>query len=252
MRDALGTVQSVLVLGGSSEIGVATAARLVRARHGAVVLAGRDSAALEPVAERLRAAGAGDVDVVAFDADDTDRCVAVVDEVFDAREIDVVVLAVGVLGDQQRSEEDPRAAVAVLRTNFLGCAAAALSAARRLRRQGHGTLVVLSSVAGERVRRSNFVYGASKAGLDGLAQGLGDSLVGTGAHVLVVRPGFVTTKMTAGMTPAPFATTPEAVAAAIDGALRRGADTVWVPGVLRLVMAVVRHLPRALFRRLPL
>src|SRR5205807_2029078 len=100
-------------------------------------------------------------------------------------------------------------------------------------------------------RRANFVYGSSKAGLDAFAQGLRDSLVGTGVDVVVVRPGFVHTKMTAGMKAAPFATTPEAVAAAIAGALRSVPHTVWVPSQLRYVMAVLRHLPRPVFRRLP-
>jgi decaprenylphospho-beta-D-erythro-pentofuranosid-2-ulose 2-reductase len=112
--------------------------------------------------------------------------------------------------------------------------------------------VVLSSVAGERARRSNFIYGSSKAGLDAFAQGLGDALHGTGVHVMVVRPGFVRTKMTAGRAEGPMATTPEAVATAIEVGLRRRSETVWVPGALRLVMAALRHVPRAVFRRLPI
>jgi decaprenylphospho-beta-D-erythro-pentofuranosid-2-ulose 2-reductase len=111
--------------------------------------------------------------------------------------------------------------------------------------------VVLSSAAGERVRRADFIYGSSKAGLDAFAQGLGDALYGTGVHVMVVRPGFVRTRMTAGLPPAPLATTPEAVATAIELGLRRRSETVWVPGTLRLVMSALRHAPRALFRRLP-
>ncbi|MDP9073466.1 MAG: SDR family NAD(P)-dependent oxidoreductase, partial [Actinomycetota bacterium] len=127
---------------------------------------------------------------------------------------------------------------------------AGLAVARQLRQQGHGTLVVLSSVAGERVRRNNFIYGSSKAGLDGFAQGLGDALVGSGARVLIARPGFVIGKMTTGMTPKPLSSTAEEVAAATVGALERGDELVWVPGPLRAVMAVARHLPRPLFRRL--
>ena len=252
MRDALGGVQSVLVLGGSSDIGVATARRLLGSRAGTVVLAGRRPEALGAATEALRRAGAGQVETVALDADDTAGHGAFVEQVFDARDFDVVVLAAGVLGDQDAAERDPEVAVTVLRTNFLGCASVALHVARRLRVQGHGTLVVLSSVAGERVRRSNFVYGAGKAGLDGLALGLGDSLVGSGAAVMVVRPGFVHTKMTAGRPPGPLATTAEAVAEAIDDGLRRGHEIVWVPGVLRWVMAILRHVPRPIFRRLPL
>jgi decaprenylphospho-beta-D-erythro-pentofuranosid-2-ulose 2-reductase len=123
--------------------------------------------------------------------------------------------------------------------------------ANRMKAQGHGSIVVLSSVAGERARRSNFVYGSSKAGVDAFFQGLADALVGTGVHVMVVRPGFVRTKMTAGMKPAPLSTTPEAVADAIVAGLARGSTTVWVPPALRYLMSALRHVPRPLFRRLP-
>lgn len=252
MRDAVGTVQSVLVLGGTSDIGLAIARRLGAPRAATVVLAGRDAAALQAAAAELSTDGAGMVDTVLFDADDTDSHTQFCDAVFDRRDFDVVILAVGVLGDQQVAEADNRAAVEILRTNLVGCASIALCVAQRLRRQGHGTLVVLSSVAGERVRRSNFVYGASKAGLDAFAQGLGDSLVGSGAGVMIVRPGFVVSRMTAGREPLPFSTTPEVVAEAVDSGLRRGSDVVWVPRILRVVMVLLRHLPRALFRRLPL
>jgi decaprenylphospho-beta-D-erythro-pentofuranosid-2-ulose 2-reductase len=112
-------------------------------------------------------------------------------------------------------------------------------------------LVALSSVAGERARKANYVYGSAKAGMDAFYSGLGDDLAGSGVSVLVVRPGFVRSKMTADLPAAPLATTPEAVAAAIVDGVRRGRHTVWVPGAMRLVMAVVRHLPRPVFRRLP-
>jgi len=113
----------------------------------------------------------------------------------------------------------------------------------------HGSLVVLSSVAGERGRKDNFIYGSTKAGLDTFAQGLGDSLHGTGVHVMVVRPGFVETKMTAGREKAPFSTTPDAVADAIVAGLRKGSEIVWVPAALRFVFSGLRHLPRPVFRR---
>jgi decaprenylphospho-beta-D-erythro-pentofuranosid-2-ulose 2-reductase len=102
------------------------------------------------------------------------------------------------------------------------------------------------------VRRANFVYGATKAGLDGFAQGLGDSLVGSGARVLVVRPGFVHSSMTKGLPAVPFATTPDRVAAITVRGLRAGRRTVWAPGVLRYVFMVLRHLPGPVWRRLPL
>src|SRR5262249_55419270 len=121
----------------------------------------------------------------------------------------------------------------------------------RMRAQGHGTIVLLSSVAGERVRKANFVYGSSKAGVDGFFQGLGDSLAGSGIHAGIVRPGFVRTKMTEGMPDGPMATTADVVACAVVEAVARDREIVWVPGPLRAVMAVVRHLPRVVFRRLP-
>jgi decaprenylphospho-beta-D-erythro-pentofuranosid-2-ulose 2-reductase len=251
MRDALGSLQSVLVLGGGSDIALATVRELVADRTRTVVLAARDPDALAGAIEELRAAGAESVEAVRFDADDLDSHDAAIGGVFERHEdIDLVLVAFGVLGDQERSLEDSDFAAGVLRTNFLGAASALLAAARRLRAQGHGALVVLSSVAGERARRSNFVYGASKAGLDAFAQGLGDELAADGVQVMVVRPGMVRTKMTAGMDDIPFTTTPEAVGREIVKGLRRGSHTVWAPPVLRLVMAGLRHLPRPVFRRL--
>ncbi|HEV2076141.1 MAG TPA: decaprenylphospho-beta-D-erythro-pentofuranosid-2-ulose 2-reductase [Thermoleophilaceae bacterium] len=252
MRDALGAVQSVLVLGGTSQIGVATTRELTARRAQRVVLAARDPERCEEEADELRRAGAEEVATERFDADaDPARHERFVDEIFDRYgDIDLVLVAFGVLGDAERAASDGDAAAAIARTNFLGAVSVTIPVARRLREQGHGTIVVLSSVAAERVRRSNFVYGASKAGLDGFAQGLHDRLHGTGVEVMVVRPGFVRSKMTAGLEEPPFATTPEAVAQAIVEGLARGAHTVWVPRTLRAVMAILRHLPRAIFRRL--
>jgi decaprenylphospho-beta-D-erythro-pentofuranosid-2-ulose 2-reductase len=157
-----------------------------------------------------------------------------------------------VLGDQDAAEHDAAEAVRIVETNYTGAVSVLVPLAQAMRRQGHGRIVALSSVAGERARKSNFVYGSSKAGLDAFCQGLGDSLQGTGVRVMVVRPGFVHSKMTHGLEAAPLATDPESVAAAIVTGLGRGADTVWAPGTLRYVMAVLRHLPRVVFRRLPI
>ncbi len=159
-------------------------------------------------------------------------------------------MAFGVLGDPERLSRDRDAAVDLVQANFTGAVSITVPLVERLRAQGHGTIVYPSSVAAERVRKSNFVYGASKAGLDAFAQGLGDALRGSAVRVVVVRPGFVRTKMTRGMAPAPLSTDADDVARAIVAALRSGAETVWVPAQLRLVMSGLRHLPRALFRRL--
>ncbi|MER6131020.1 decaprenylphospho-beta-D-erythro-pentofuranosid-2-ulose 2-reductase [Streptomyces sp. NPDC001815] len=250
MKDAFGLPQSLLVLGGTSEIALATARRLIARRTRTVWLAGRPSPGLEAAAAGLRELGA-DVRTVDFDALDPDAHEPALGKVFAEGDIDMVLLAFGVLGDQSRDENDPGAAVRVAQTNYTGAVSSGLVCARALQEQGHGSLVVLSSVAGERARRANFIYGSSKAGLDAFAQGLGDALHGTGVHVMVVRPGFVRSKMTEGLAEAPLATTPEAVATAIETGLRRRSETVWVPGALRVVMSALRHVPRGVFRRLP-
>ncbi|TDT37608.1 decaprenylphospho-beta-D-erythro-pentofuranosid-2-ulose 2-reductase [Streptomyces sp. BK208] len=250
MKDAFGLPQSLLVLGGTSEIALATVRRLVARRTRTVWLAGRPSPALDAAADQLRGLGA-EVRTVAFDALDPESHDATLGKVFAEGDVDLVLLAFGILGDQAHDEREPLNAVRVAQTNYTGAVSAGLVAARSLQAQGHGSLVVLSSVAGERARRANFIYGSSKAGLDAFAQGLGDALHGTGVHVMVVRPGFVRSRMTEGMEEAPLATTPEAVATAIELGLRRRSETVWVPGALRVVMSAVRHLPRAVFRRLP-
>jgi decaprenylphospho-beta-D-erythro-pentofuranosid-2-ulose 2-reductase len=242
----------VLVLGGTSEIGLATARRLVRERARRVVLAVRDPARAEPSAGELRALGA-EVEVVAFDALDFAAHGAFVADVFDRfGDIDVALVAWGVLGDQEELARDHDAAVQAVEVNYTGVVSVSVPLVERMRRQGHGTIVYLSSVAGERARASNFVYGSTKAGMDAFAQGLGDSLSGSGVQVMVVRPGFVRTKMTEGLDPAPLATDPDAVAEAIAGGLRRNAHTVWAPAPLRFVMSALRHVPRPIFRKLDL
>lgn len=253
MQDSLGSVQSVLVLGAGSDIAHATLRALVARRARTIVLAARDPASLAPLVAELRDLGAERVETIAFDAFDTEQSSALIDDVFTrVGDIDLAILAFGVLGDQDEAERDPDAAVDIARVNYLGPVSVGVPLAQRMRAQGHGTIVALSSVAGERARRSNFVYGSSKAGMDAFFQGLGDSLVGSGVKVMIVRPGFVHTKMTKGMDPAPLSTTADAVAAAIVRGLARGSETVWVPTPLRYVMSVLRHVPRPIFRKLPI
>jgi decaprenylphospho-beta-D-erythro-pentofuranosid-2-ulose 2-reductase len=251
MRNALDEPQTIVLLGGTSDIGLA----IVRALSGPatrhVVLACRDTRAGVEAAAALEV-GPADIAVVPFEATDAASHPGFVDDLAERfGDLDVVVLAFAVLGDQATFDADPVAAAAAVTTNYAGAVSVGLAVANRLRIQGHGRLVVLSSVAGERIRKANFVYGSSKAGLDAFAQGLGDSLAGSGASVLVVRPGFVFSSMTAGFDPAPMATTPDAVAAAVVKGLRSGRRTIWVPSALRLVFAVFRHLPGPVWRRMP-
>lgn len=250
MQNALNEPQTILLLGGTSEIGRAIVDELVAPTTRTVVLACRHPDEAHP--EHFARDGL-DVVVEHFDAAATETHAAFVDRIAAAHgDLDVAILAFGVLGSQDEFDADPQAAAAAVHVNYTGAVSAGLALAARMRRQGHGHLVVLSSVAGERARAANYVYGSSKAGLDAFAQGLGDSLQGTGVGVTVVRPGFVHSRMTRGKRSAPFATTPRAVGEAAAAAIRRGRHTVWVPGILRYVFMVLRHVPRPIFRRLPL
>jgi len=249
--DSVGTPQKVLLLGGTSDIGLAVVRRLVARRPAQVVLAARPSERRDAAAAGL--AGAGhDVVVLDFDAEQTSAHEEVVDAAFQGADVDVAVVAFGVLGDQETAWREHGAAVRTVQVNTTAAVSVGVLLAQRLSRQGHGTVVALSSVAGERPRRSNFVYGASKAGMDAFYTGLREALRPDGVRVVVVRPGFVRSAMTEGLQAAPLATDPDAVARWTVAAVRGGRDTVWAPPPLRWVMSALRHVPAPVFRRLPL
>lgn len=251
MIDAVGNPQSLLLLGGTSEIGLAVAARFAAARPLRIVLAARPSPRLDAAAERLRGLGC-EVSTVPFDARALDTHSDVIDKAFADGDIDVTLVAFGLLGDQEQAWTDVAAAVELAQVNYTATVSVGVLAARRLAAQGHGSLVALSSVAGERARRSNFVYGSTKAGMDAFYSGLTEALRPSGVHVAVVRPGFVRTKMTEGLKPAPLSVTADQVADVVVDAVRRRRELVWAPPPLRFVMSALRHVPRPIFRRLPI
>jgi NAD(P)-dependent dehydrogenase (short-subunit alcohol dehydrogenase family) len=242
---------TLLVLGGRSEIGVAVARRLAGREASTVVLAARRSGDLDAEEKTVRVQGA-EVERVEFDADDLASHRPLLDDVV-ARHggIDLAVVAFGLLGDQARAEADAAHAVQIVHTDYVAHVQVLTELAQVMRARGSGTIVVFSSVAGARVRRANYVYGSAKAGLDGFASGLADALHGSGVRLVLVRPGFVIGRMTEGMRPAPFSSTPDQVAEATVAALRGGRDEVWVPRVLQPIFALLRHAPRALWRRMP-
>ena len=242
--------ETIVILGGRSEIGIAVARRL--AEGATVVLAGRRSADLAAEVATVRDAGAAAVDTVEFDADDLAAQRGVLDDLA-ARHgpLGVVVVAFGILGDQSRAEQDAEHARAIVHTDYVAHVTVLTHLAQILRAQGSGTLVVFSSVAGARVRRANYVYGSAKAGLDGFCSGLSDALHGTGVRLLLVRPGFVIGRMTEGMKPAPMSSTPPQVAAATARALAKGRRTVWIPWTLRPFFVAMRLLPQWIWRRMP-
>jgi decaprenylphospho-beta-D-erythro-pentofuranosid-2-ulose 2-reductase len=236
----------VLLLGGTSEIGLAILAALRLPPGTEVLLAGRDE-------QRMAAAGRQlgcSVRIIRYDATALATHQALVADAFTGGDVDLVISAAGILTSQAELERDPLQAGVLVETNFTGHVTTLLAAAGRLRAQGHGTIVVLSSVAAVRPRKANLVYGAAKSGLDAFARGLADSLHGSGVRLLLVRPGFVVGRMTAGMTPAPLATTPSAVGAAVAAALAGRRDTVWVPPSLAVLALALRAVPRPLWRRL--
>ncbi len=250
MFDAVGNPQSILLLGGTSEIGLAVVQAFASDRPMRVLLAGRESERLDAARARLEKLGCA-VETLPFDARELDTHADVVRKAFAGGDIDVAVVAFGVLGDNEQAWTDVAASVELATVNYTAAVGVGVALAERMTAQGHGALVALSSVAGERPRRANFVYGSTKAGLDAFYTGLGEAVRESGVRVTVVRPGFVHSKMTEGRKPAPLSTTPEAVAAVVVDAVRTGKELVWAPATLRPLMSVLRHLPRSVFRRLP-
>lgn len=252
----VGMVRTALILGGSSDIAAAIVEELARLGLQKVMLAVRNPDSVTPSAE-----GSGlETFVEKWDALDIASHSVLADRAVEALgAIDLVVCAVGMLGHHAGLGMEPEAIDQMVRTNFSGPAAAVSVIAQRMVEQRSAapaagfpsTVVVISSVAAARPRKSNFVYGSSKSGLDAFARGLGDALVGTGVRVLVLRPGFVRSRMTEGLDPAPFSTQPEVVAAALGKALgrRSASQVVWVPGLLGPLFAVLSNAPTRLWRR---
>ena len=252
---APGHPRTVLILGGGSDIGLAIAHALIARGSRAFILAGRRPEVLEAPAAALRDAGATDVEVIAFDAEQVDTHEAVVTQAFErargiSGDIDLALIAFGLIDEVAVLDETPTAAGHVAMVNFAGAVSSGLAAAQQLAAQGHGTLVVLSSLAGQRSRPSILPYGAAKAGLDAFTSGLDEALRGSGVRVVSVRPGWVRTRMTANRRSAPFATSPERVASDVLRGLDRGDRVVWTPRLLRLVAPMLRLIPRGVFRLL--
>ena len=251
MINSVGAPQSLLLLGGTSDIALAVARHYAGRKGLRVVLAARPTERRTAAAAELRERGCA-VTEVDLHARDHDSHAATIDAAFAGGDIDIAVVAFGLLGDAERAWTDPDHALELAEVNYAAPVHLGTLLANRMRVQGHGWIVALSSVAGERVRRSNFVYGSTKAGFDGFFLGLGEALRKHGVRVLVVRPGFVKSKMTAGRKEMPGAVTPDQVAEAIIDGISQKRELIWVPGAMRLVMSGLRHVPRPLFRKLPI
>jgi decaprenylphospho-beta-D-erythro-pentofuranosid-2-ulose 2-reductase len=255
--DAVGNPQTILLLGGTSEIGLAICERYLQNAHARILLAampedpGRDDAVAQ-----MKAAGARSVELIDFEATDPDSHPKVIDAAFSdgggSRDIDVAIVAFGLLGDAEELWQNHRKAVQIAEINYTAAVSVGVLLGEKMRAQGFGQIIAMSSAAGERVRRSNFVYGSTKAGLDGFYLGLGEALKEFGVRVLVIRPGQVRTRMSAHIKEAPLTVDKEYVANLAVTAAAKGKELVWAPGAFRYVMMVLRHIPRPIFRKLPI
>lgn len=240
---------TVVVLGALSDIAEAVC-RQYATEHAKLVLAARDAKRLEAVADDLRLRGAADVQIAAGDLTkmDPEECIAEWAKAMGG--IDIVLLAYGVLGDQRALEKDLNAAAALIDTNFRSAALWSIAAANHFEKARAGTLAVIGSVAGDRGRQSNYLYGATKAALAVVVQGLAHRLAPVGARAVIVKPGFVDTAMTAHIAnKGALWSSPETVAGLIRKATDSGKTMSYAPGYWRLIMAVIKNMPAPVLHR---
>lgn len=251
MENAFGEPQTVVVLGGSSEIARAIVKRLCAARSRTIVLAGRNTALLGEAGEEASAHGATRVETVLFDAYEPENAVATVREAFEKAVgcVDLVIVAVGSLGRQLSDENDGAAVARLVTVNFSWPSVALAEIRRRLVSQGSGRILVISSIAAVRTRRGAYLYAGAKAGLDRMCIGLAQSLEGTGVTLQILRPGVVRTRMSRGLAEQPFTTEASEVAENVIRALATDNVVIWSPPILRYVALLIRHLPTSLWHR---
>lgn len=251
--DAVGNPQTILLLGGTSEIGLAICERYLQNAHARIILAAMpDDPGRDDAVAQMKAAGARSVELIDFEATDPDGHPKMIDQAFANGDVDVAIVAFGLLGDAEELWQNQRKAVLIAEINYTAAVSVGVLLAEKMRAQGFGQIIAMSTVAGERVRRSNFVYGSTKAGLDGFYLGLSEALREYGVHVLVIRPGQVRTRMSAHIKEAPLTVDKEYVANLAVTASAKGKELVWAPAAFRYVMMVLRHIPRRIFRKLPI
>ena len=241
----------MLIVGATSGIAVEVA-RAYAERGATLLLAGRNSARLQAVADDLRVRGAAEVDTAVLDVTDRAGHAGIVDWAFRSGALDVALLAHGTLPDQAVCQVDVETAVRALDVNFTATAALLTVLGNRFEAQAHGTIAVITSVAGDRGRQSNYVYGSAKGGLAIFLQGLRQRLYRTGVTVVTLKPGFVDTPMTAGMPKNALFSSARRAGRAIYRAIERRRDVAYVPGFWRPIMTVIAAMPEWLFKRLRL
>lgn len=239
-----------LVLGATSGIAQAFQQH-VAARGAHLYLVARDAAKLDAVRRDLLLRGAASVETCALDLDHTDEHIPMLQEALSKLgTIDVALIAHGVLGDQQQAEANYDAAACVLHTNFLSAVSLITWLANHFESTHQGTLAVISSVAGERGRKSNYVYGASKGALSIFLEGVRNRIDRAGVQVLTIKPGFVATPMTAHLKQGPLFASADAVAKGILRAIETRKDVVYLPGFWRVILLILRHIPESIFKKM--
>ncbi|MEM7660247.1 MAG: SDR family oxidoreductase [Bacteroidota bacterium] len=242
--------QTVLVLGATSDIARALSRALAEQGH-ELILAGRNAQRLEADVSDLAIKYGSKAQAVEFDASQTDTHQAFYEQLSPQPEI--VICVFGNLFDQEKAEQDWKLAEQMLQVNFIGAASILHHAANHLQAQGKGTIVGISSVAGDRGRGSNYYYGSAKAGFTAYLSGLRNRLAKHGVHVLTVKPGFVATAMTEGMDlPGPITAQPEQVAEDILKAIRKRKNVLYTLWMWRYIMLVIRSIPEGIFKKLSL
>lgn len=245
-------MKKILIIGATSAIAEA-AARVWAVRGAALFLVGRNAGRLNSIADDLRLRGAASVGCFTMDACDTAAHPTMLEAAENALGgLEVALIAHGSLPDQKACEASVELTLKEIDTNALSVIALATRLADGFEKQGNGTLAVISSVAGDRGRQSNYVYGAAKGMVSLFLQGLRNRLAKKGVQVLTIKPGFVDTPMTAAFPKGALWAKPDAIARGIVRAVERGADEVYLPGFWRLIMLVIRLIPERIFKKLSL
>jgi len=245
-------MQKILIIGATSAIAEACAKRFAAQGHSLYLLA-RNSSCLESLAQDLRVRGAAAVHCATFEANALETHQALLEQVkTELNGLDRVLIAHGTLSDQQACEQSVELTLQELQTNALSVIALLTRLANHFEQQRHGSIAVIGSVAGDRGRQSNYIYGTAKGALSIFLQGLRNRLHKSGVQVLTIKPGFVDTPMTAAFPKGPLWATPEKVAHDIDKAIEKNKDVLYTPGFWMLIMLIIKSVPERLFKRLSL
>ncbi len=245
-------MRKMLIIGATSEIAQATA-KLFAQQHDALFLVGRNTEKLEAIAADLKVRGAHQVDYMALDLNEFDQHLSMIEQADKCLEgIDTVLVAHGTLDDQKACEQDYAKTEQALRTNFLSVVSLLTPIANRLEKQHYGCIAVISSVAGDRGRQSNYIYGTAKGALTLFLQGLRNRLHSANVCVLTIKPGFVDTPMTASFKKGALWAKPETIAYGIYRAIKRRKNSVYLPWFWWPIMMIIRLIPEAIFKRMKL